>query len=117
MNANECLKEEIRNIGFVINKDFEFIRRKEGCEIDQNSRSSKSHIKMTGLKIKLCSVYGKISPDDAVNHIENILDKLALISSGICDVNDLDFALNEISDIGTYIIGMTDTSLNNHISN
>jgi hypothetical protein len=34
----------------------------------------------------------------------------------MCDSNDLDAVLNEISIIGDIIIGMNDTSLNNCIS-
>jgi hypothetical protein len=105
--TNECLKKAIDNI------IYHNPRNEEGCKSDQNSIMAKASLKMMELNIKACNVYGKLQPDEVIQRIKQISHRLWQTSSTVCDSNDLDFLLNEISDIATYIIGMTDTGFNN----
>jgi hypothetical protein len=115
--TNEYLKRAIDNISYHIDRNYHYSRNEEYCKINQNSKMAKTYIKMTGLSVKVCSLHGKLQPNETSQQIERILHKFEELSWAICDSNDHDFVLNEISDIGTYIIGITDTGLNSCTSN
>jgi hypothetical protein len=109
--TNECLKEAIDNI------IYHNTRNEKGFKSDQNPGMLKTYIKMMELNIKACNVYGILQPDEVIERIEQLSYGVWQTSSTICDSNDLVFLLNEISDIGTYIIGMTDAGVNNNTTN
>jgi hypothetical protein len=117
MNTNDCLKKSIDNFNSRVSDAFRYSRRDEECNKDQNIGIAKAMIKVAGLNIKSCSVYGKLTPVEVISNTEKISNALINVCYHACDGSDLDSVLNEISDIGTQILGMADTSLNNCISN
>jgi hypothetical protein len=117
MNTTECLKNAIDNVNNHISGAFRYSRNEEECKKDQNIGIAKAMIKIAGLNVKACSVYGKLTPDEVIYNTLKITDSLVSVCRHACDGSDLDAVLNEISIIGDIIIGMNDASLNNCISN
>lgn len=113
MNTNECLKNAIDKFDtYIYGKSGQSNANPE-CHNDNHFVKASALIKVLGLNIKACNVYGNLKPAEAVHHNGRLTDALSHIFNNACDGSDLDSLFIDVSEVSTLIMGMSDTVLTN----